>query len=241
MIEFFKNNIGGILSLGAISTALGFFYRFYRRSIFEADLHPASDDSYAFVLDSERNTSKDKFLHYIQVKTAIDVFVGDALVLSQAFLILKEDGKYWKVQWSQPNAPENVRNFFGDEEPDLPWADISNGKRFTAKGVAERSGEAFDNLPSGGYTAFVVFILDRFTVTIPLRLASFRDGSRSNFCGNASVRRRSGRSIDAEKVAKTYPDNSFATEGCTRVRLCILDFDFLPFISPFWSFHLKRS
>lgn len=241
MIEFIKNNFGSILSLGVISTALGFSYRLYSRSIFEADLHSASDDSFAFVMDSERNTSKDKYLYYIKSKVVFDVFVGDALKLTDASLVIKADGKYWKVQWPQPNSPDNVRSFFGDNKQNQTWEDTSSGKRFIAKGVAERGGEAFDNLPSGGYSAFAVFILDRFTVTLPLRLASLRDGGHSSICGSASVRRRLGRSIDPEEVAKKYPEHSTALGEYTRVRLCILDFDLLPFISPFWSFQLKKS
>lgn len=241
MFDFIKNNVGSIISLSAIFTALGLFYRFYRTSIFESDIYSDSEDSYAYVLDSERDTLENKYSYYINSKVIIDAIVGDAFKLMDAFLVIKEYGQYWNVQWPSSNAPENVRSFFTNEEEGRTLRDTSSGKRFMAKGVAERIGEAFYNRPSGGYTAFAIFVLDRFTVTLPLRLASFRDGGHSRICGSASVLRRSGKSIKPEEVAKTYPDFHLATENYNRVRLCILDFDFLPFISPFWSFCLKKN
>lgn len=240
MIDFLKNNIGGILSVTAISGFFAFVLRFFNRSIFEVGIHSASNDSFAFVLDSERNSSAKKFRYYAHVKITLNLTVGEAQNFEAAHLVLKESDKYFLVNWPAISPPENVREFFGADATLQTWEEASGSRRLTIKGVAECGGEPFSNLPSGGYTAFAVFVLKRFTITVPLRLASLGDGTQSTICGSAAVRERLGGSVKPEKIAKEVGWTPSKAEKYSRLRLCVLDFDFLPLVSPFWSFHIKK-
>lgn len=241
MIDFLLSNIRGIASLSAVLSGSALIWRFFQRRSLEVEIHPDSSDSFGFILDDERNTSRNKLRYYAHLKVTLDVVIGKGLELESAHLVFREGDRYCSVVWPPQGAPKNVENFFGLEADGEVWKDSPGRRCLLIRGVAEWAGKAFSNLPSGGYRAFIVLIFKGFNVVVPLRLASLRDGTNSLISKKIFVIRRAGRSVDPVSIVKEADKEICDNAIFHRVRICVADLDFLPFISPLWWVQLKRS
>ncbi|UKV16867.1 hypothetical protein L6172_11360 [Thalassospiraceae bacterium SW-3-3] len=240
MVDFLSKfwvYIFGLLSSG------GFFWgvlRCAKNRIFEVEIYDSPHDTYAYVLDSQRNFEEKAISYSIHVKVTLNFCLGSALNINYYFIMIKDDGEYFLVDRPDSLAPKNVWDHFGENglgKIKEKKSDSSNVEKWTYKGVAVKYGSAFNYLNSGGYQALVVLVFDRFVVTVPMRLATFRDQTNSIISGGVNFIKRKGGSIDPEKIARDNVECHSKADGYSRFRFCILDFDFLPFIS--WLHPIK--
>ena len=215
----------------------------YKNRLIEVDVYQSSDDTYAFVPDSQRNDSWPQVKNrYILCKVNIDVYAGKSLNFESIQFVLEDDKNYYLIEEPRSNAPDEIRQFFGPNPFGQVQSERPDGRvHILERGVAIRLRDAFPNLPSGGYHLFAIIVLDNLLVSIPMRLASLRDPTFSVIRDRPLIFRKVGRSVDVLKVAKEHDRKLIENNYLSRIRLFVLDFDFLPWTSRFHSFHLKTT
>jgi hypothetical protein len=239
-----------IIPAGAAITLFTAACRFYQRHLLDIYLHISSGSSYCYVLDSERNPSPGKSSYFAQFKAVVDISTGEGLSLYDVLFFVMEGKKSFKVSFSIPIASKNVEKFFDAFGKDWQVQHAEGGRTLhgspgsqsllTAQGVVQGY-EPFSNLPEGGYRVLMVLVLKRFLVLVPCRFASSNDVGFSTISSSAVVHRRRGGSLDIEGLLDRHRESLFKFEGLCRLKIAILDFDFLPRLSLFKSLTVKKE
>lgn len=238
------------LSFGVFAGVGVAIYRFYRRHLFEVELHIGSDDTFCFVLPSERKEEKEKTFYFAQIKASAQIFTGAGLGLEDAYLVLRDHMRYAVAEFSEPAASANVREFFNSYGKEWKEAESNSdnkkegsfGKCFSlvAKGVV-RGEKSFSDFPSGNYRVFLIFETKRFEVVLPCMFASSGGAEHSTICGEIKVRRKVGQRLDPINLAKSVQVVERDLAGVFRIRIVILDFDFLPWVTWFKVLRIKEE
>ena len=190
------NSLVKLVPAGAIAAVTFWLCRFYYRQLVDIELHVSSNDTYCFVLDSERNSVSNKFSYFAQVKATFSVSSGSTLEVKDVHLLVENYNSHAEVDFSEPRASDNVRKFFNPygkiwETSISPSSSFIKGSSsgvciLTAKGTAMWH-EPFPNLPDGGYEVTIAIEFQRFLFLVPCRFASMNGMKRSVICGDAKV------------------------------------------------------